>query len=457
MFDTKSHNLNDKWIFMQRWLKLFIAAIVVVGLSACEDDNDEPVPQPEPPASTSTFKLHIGESNIMKMNLKAPDCYPDMYSVVLVMEDLPVDENIIYIGGMYSTENTEPDLNDCIMAFDYSDYDLIQDWDWEKEDLYWQCLQIYHPLPATTYYVRGYVLTDKGEYFSNTIEVHTDYTDPLPANPDAYEIPVIFHLFPDVDGNYPARAWMIREQIQYANNVYGNYYNIAGQTETGIRFVPATHTPDGTLLETPGIVYEKEAVEVDLRDGLIDDKYIWDMEHALNVWICPIKNGEEVAGGYGTVGGFSFFPFFDADEKLEGCNVLGRDGMFNGIFLNATGMRAANEPMTFAHEAGHFLGLDHVFANDFCDDTPWYDFEAHWNTAYGDIVLTRTGKNGETFWSDNIMDYDYSFLTGLTPDQHKRISYTLKYAYFIPGQAGKELPKARSHGRGFRIPGKPVI
>lgn len=446
-------NLNDKRVFIQRWMKLFIAAIVVFGLSACEDDTDEPMPEPPAPA----FKLHIGEGNIIKMDFEAPDCYPDMYSVVLVMEDLPADEHIIYIGGVYSTENTEPDFDDYIMAFDYSDYDLIQEWDWEKEDLYWQCLQIYHPLPATTYYVRGFVLTDKGEYYSNTIEVRTDFTDPLPANPGAYEIPVIFHLFPDADGNYPASEWKIREQIQFANNVYGNYYNIAGQAETGVRFVPVTHTPDGALLETPGIVYEKEAVEVDLEEGLIADKYIWDMEYVLNVWVCPIKNGEGAAGDYGTLGGFSYFPFFDADEKLEGCNVLMSDGIFNGIFLSAPGMSTANQPMTFAHEAGHFLGLDHVFANDLCEDTPRYDFEAHWATALGDIVLTRTGENGETFWSDNVMDYDFGFMTGFTPDQVKRIQYTIKHAYFIPGPGGRELPLARSHGSGPRFRSKPVI
>ena len=27
----------------------------------------------------------------------------------------------------------------------------------------------------------------------------------------------------------------------------------------------------------------------------------------------------------------------------------------------------------FAHEAGHYLGLDHVFEEDWCDDTPQYD------------------------------------------------------------------------------------
>lgn len=119
MVETISHKFNDKWVLMQRWIRVFIAAIVVSGLSACEDDTDEPMPEP----SASTFKLHIGEGNIIKMDLETPDCYPDMYSVVLVMEDLPADEKIIYIGGVYSTENTgtngETFWSDNIMDYGY--------------------------------------------------------------------------------------------------------------------------------------------------------------------------------------------------------------------------------------------------------------------------------------------------------------------------------------------------
>ena len=79
-------------------------------------------------------------------------------------------------------------------------------WDWEKEPLYWRCLYLLHPLPGTTYYVRGYVQTNKAEYYSNTVEIRSSLTAPVAENPDAYEIPVIFHLFPDAEGNYPVKC-----------------------------------------------------------------------------------------------------------------------------------------------------------------------------------------------------------------------------------------------------------
>lgn len=424
----------------------FAVLLLAFVMAACSDeDPTSPEPEPEP---TSTFKLHIGEGNVTEVDLGAPAYYPPMQTVTLVMEDLPADEKIIYMGGVCSAENPEPDLSDYALIYDYSDDETFQNWDWEKEPLYWLCEHLLHPLPGKTYYVRGYVRTDKAEYYSNTIELRSRFTDPVVENSGAYEIPVVFHLFPDAEGNYPFKDWMVREQLDYANLVYGNYYRIPGQTETSVRFVAATHAPDGTPLNTPGIVHEKEAVEVDLQNLYMDARYVWDMEHALNVWVCPVKNSN--------VAGFTDFPFFDESEVLEGCHTLHDPDVFTGIFLNVNGLLMGNTGYVFAHEAGHFLGLAHVFSDDFCDDTPWYDYYAYWEETQGDIYCERRDETGKKFWSDNIMDYDYGFMTGFTPDQVKRIQYTLRHAYFIPGEAGKEAPAARSVGQSHRFGVNPV-
>lgn len=54
------------------------------------------------------------------------------------------------------------------------------------------------------------------------------------------------------------------------------------------------------------------------------------------------------------------------------------------------------------------------------------------------------------------MDYEYGFMTGFTPDQLKRIRYTLQHAYFIPGEGSKREPVARTAGQSRRFIGKPV-
>ena len=38
------------------------------------------------------------------------------------------------------------------------------------------------------------------------------------------------------------------------------------------------------------MIYEKEPVEIDSANAELEDRYVWDMEHALNVWVCPITN-----------------------------------------------------------------------------------------------------------------------------------------------------------------------
>lgn len=424
--------------------KFLIVALLVLGMAACSEQLEDPEPEP-----SSTFQIHIGESNIVQLDLEAPAYYPPAYQVVLVMENLPADEKIIYLGACYSTENELPDISDYTHILDYSTYEPIQNWDW-SEPLYWTCARLLYMLPGKTYYLRGYVQTNKGTYYSNTMTLRSSSTASIVENPDAYEIPVVFHLFPDSAGNYPVKDRTIREQMEYANYVYGNSFRIPGQTETGVRFVAATQAPDGTALSTPGIIHETQPLTVYRSQPQIPEQYVWNMEQVLNVWVAPFVQDtsamENVTSEIET--GFTYIPFFDENEMLEGCNAY-QPGIFTGIFLNSTALSYANAITVFAHEAGHFLGLHHVFEpeGDYCDDTPWYDRNAYRQYTEGNIDYSRQdGHTGAYFWSDNVMDYNYGFSTGFTTDQVKRIRYTLQHAYFIPGKAGKEEPRGRSIG-----------
>ena len=86
MFRKKISDYLEKCGFLSHGYKLFAAALLVLGMAACsDDDNPVPEPDPEPEQPTSTFKLHIGEGNIVPMDLGAPDNYPPAYMAVLVM------------------------------------------------------------------------------------------------------------------------------------------------------------------------------------------------------------------------------------------------------------------------------------------------------------------------------------------------------------------------------------
>ena len=472
MYRKKSNDYPCKRGILSHAMKFLACVLLAFGMAACSDDDEPVVPEPEPEPEPTEFRVHIGEGNIIDIDEENlyPDHYPIMKGAFMVMEDLPADEKILYMGGCYSPVSQEPDFTDYYEIYDYSNYPDIQEWDWTANpQLIWQCMYFLHMVPGTTSYLRGYVETDKGAYWSNTMEVHSNFMEPLQEDPNAYEIPVVFHLFPDEDGTYPVQDYFALEQIEYANHVYSNYYQIPGQpgyfnipaqVKTGVRFVPATEMPDGTPLETPGIYHEQEPINFNYGDDeSLDRKYVWDMEKVLNVWVCRIGGTETEDGS--VFGGYTAMPFFDEGEVLPGCDTY-EPGTFTGIFLNVDGMQVANQVMTFAHEAGHFLGLNHVFAtesqeNDYCDDTPWYD-RGPYNERLleGYMPLNRwVDGTDERFISDNIMDYDYGYMTGFTPDQVERIQYTLEHAYFIPGEAGKEEVQGRSAGQKLRF-GKPV-
>ena len=106
MFRKKTSDYSDKCSILLHGYKLFAVLLLALGMTACNDKTvPDPGPEPEPepePVPTSTFKLHIGEGNVVPIDLGAPDNYPPAYMAVLVMEDLPADEKIIYEGSVTS-------------------------------------------------------------------------------------------------------------------------------------------------------------------------------------------------------------------------------------------------------------------------------------------------------------------------------------------------------------------
>lgn len=423
-------------------LSCSVLALALLALSCTKDD---PVGEP------SSFSVRIDEVDSYAFG--PDDRYPYVHIPCMVMEGLPEGERLLSLRGCYSHRTASPDTTDYVCGSDCSSDQTVADWDWTSP-LVLSPAGLVQLLPGRTYRFTGTAVTDRGTYRSNTIEIRSEKSAPVSVSPEAYRIPVIFHLFPGDGGRYP-KADILYDMLEYANIVYGNYYGLPHQCDAKVCFVLAERDPQGRPLELPGIRYEQEGVYVDAAGevhGMDEENHLWDMEQALNVWVCPFDMEIE---DNSVLAGFSWLPFFDAEHVMPGCNVY--DPRYcTGIYLNSGALRFAGNLQLFAHEAGHFLGLKHVFEEDWCEDTPRYDREAYLPRKY-ELMYEREYADapGNYFFSDNVMDYFYSVHSGITPAQAGRIRHTLRYAYHIPGEAGMTAPRLRSE-RPARFPPNPV-
>lgn len=424
-------------------------SVFALALLAAGCTKDDPVPQEVP----STFRVHIDE--VDSYNFGPDDRYPYEYFPILVMEGLPEGERLLRLGGGFAHWTSAPDTTDYKTMEDCTSVETIAQWDWSSPLTRDAAANLFQLLPGRTYYFTGTAVTDRGTYRSNTVEIRSEKSAPVSVSPDAYRIPVVFHLFPDEGGRYP-QAVMLYDMLEYANMIFGHYYGLPHQCDAQVCFVPAERDPEGRPLESPGIRYEQERVYVDAArrvHGLDSDIHLWDMEQVLNVWVCPFDMEME---DNSVLAGFSWLPFFDEEHMLPGCNVFDPE-IFTGIFLNSGEVfHYAGNLQIFAHEAGHFLGLKHVFEEDWCEDTPRYDRESY-ESRMGELWYEREYADapGSYFFSDNVMDYFYSVYSGVTPAQVERIRHTLRYAYNIPGEAGMTSPRLRS-ARPARLAPNPV-
>lgn len=417
---------------------LFIFLLSV--FASCSKD-----PELGPDTPPSTFKVRI-DNVIHETYFDGYPQGPSLFVPYLVMSGLPEGEKLLAFGGYYSPENPNPDGSDYTFIHDCADDELIQGWDWTQELIYsagWIDL----PIPGKTYYFKGVVRTNKAVYYSNTVTINTDGLPGYTPGPQDRVLPVVFHVMPRKDGTYP-HPYFFDEMLACANRLYRNVWPLPGLADAGIRFVPATHAPDGTALSTPGIHYLDERYELDrdisyeeLRQWVGDN--LWEMTEVINVWVSPFINDHIVSEDTSTAG-FTFLPYFAPEEMLQGCNTA-VPGCFSGIFLNQeiVGNGYCNSGIAvFAHEAGHYLGLDHVFEEDWCDDTPQYDRARYRTEQYIPGIDTYLrypiDASAEPYTALNVMDYDIVIYSGITPQQAERVRYTLQHACLVPG--GKPLP-----------------
>lgn len=203
-------------------------------------------------------------------------------------------------------------------------------------------------------------------------------------NNNILKIPVVFHIIHDGDaiGNgQNIDAVYIEEQINQANNDFRKIPGTSGDgqgIDTRIEFIPATVDPMGNIMSEPGInrvniddIAGSGPYSIATIEGIIKPSTIWNPVLYFNTWTIDIGGG---------ILGYAQYP---ESPELVG---IGMGPLTDGVAVRYTtvgstedrfpGGAPYNAGRTWTHEAGHFLGLVHIWGDgdcmvdDFCSDTP---------------------------------------------------------------------------------------
>lgn len=196
-------------------------------------------------------------------------------------------------------------------------------------------------------------------------------------------IPIIFHIFTSGSGNTNVPASRIQAQVDQLNIDYANLAgsNYAVAANTNVQFCLALVDESGNTLAEPGInritSYGAGPFTDTQFDNTMKAATIWDPTQYFNVWVANLSGG---------LLGYAQFP---SNSGLGGMPTNGGSANTDGVVILYTSVGSVANPnplggqygmgRTLTHEAGHWLGLRHIWGDggcsvdDFCNDTPKSD------------------------------------------------------------------------------------
>lgn len=255
------------------------------------------------------------------------------------------------------------------------------------------------------------------------------------ATQDVIYIPVVFHIVSNGDavgsGENITDAQVI-SQITAMNLHYTAQDQNIGNTPSvfvsrignvNVQFCLAKFDPDGN--PTNGIVRHTLSnaswdTDTDI-DNILKPATIWDHTKYLNIW--SVRMGGDLA----TQGvlGYSSLPFFGQADQ-DGIAVR-----YNTVGTTGTLIAGHNLGKTITHEAGHWLGLLHIWgldancgdAGDYVADTP-DQADLNFGCPSFPHITCNNGPDGDMYM--NYMDYtddacSYMFSAGQASNIHTAI------------------------------------
>ncbi len=297
---------------------------------------------------------------------------------------------------------------------------------------------------AGTYVLKANI----GDKTSNTITVTV-----LPFS--LVRVPVVFHTV-----NSTLSATQITRLVQGMTDAFRNRWNPysgardENAVDSFIEFYAANADPTGKTLSTPGLDALTSSRQTFSSEQAVGDAWnsYWNPKRYLNVWIYSIDSEESLSG---------FAYISPVTRSLPGSRLISaarsNPDLPYGIFYNKTDVNNARSS-TLAHEAGHVLGLHHVFDGngdehkgcsatdpDYCSDTPFYDRKSYMD-GYRTQRLNRQACDGSSYVSNNIMDYYLSYENSFTRQQRDRVRHTLAYGLWVPATSTNQSRLSAEEG-----------
>lgn len=252
-------------------------------------------------------------------------------------------------------------------------------------------------------------------------------------------IPYIVHVIHNGEAvgtttNIP-NAWItdqmaaMNRDFRYANtdkvNLPAVFQPFAADFE--IEFCPAVVDPQGNILAEPGVErinrntkgWTAPPYSSTYFDANVKPNTIWNPDNYFNIWTANLS---------GSVLGYATFPSTNLLQGLtSSIGTATTDGvviLYNAFGDLNSGLTANyNRGRTLVHEAGHWLGLRHIWgdgtcATDYCNDTPTQQTSNSGCPTFPKVTCSN-GPNGDMFY--NYMDYSYdACMYCFTNDQKTR-------------------------------------